>query len=101
MISFLFALIVALNLADVYTTYRVLSRGGTEKNPLMAKVFSLVGFLPGLLLVKAVILAALWWAFVHQGLQGSFFIGLLVLICAVYIWVVVHNASEMRKQSDC
>lgn len=95
----LFILIVLLNIADVYTTNRILRRGGSERNPLMAKVFSLIGVLPGLLLVKAAIVLALWWAFIHQGLQGPFFIGLLVLICAVYVWVVAHNLREIRKQS--
>lgn len=96
----LFLIIVAFNVADVYTTYRVLQRGGSEKNPVMAKVFGFIGVLPGLLLVKAAILAALWWAFVVQRLQGPFFIGLLGVICVVYAWVVVHNVGEMRKQSD-
>ena len=33
---FLFILLCALNLADIYTTHRILGRGGSELNPLMA-----------------------------------------------------------------
>ena len=56
---FLFILLCALNLADIYTTHRILGRGGSELNPLMAKLFARVGVLPGLLLVKVPLVTVL------------------------------------------
>ena len=95
---FLFILLCALNLADIYTTHRILGRGGSELNPLMAKLVARVGVLPGLLLVKVPLVTVLGLLMFLGGLQGQYWVLLLAVACAVYVYVVWNNVREMRKQ---
>lgn len=95
---FLYILLCLLNLADVYTTHRILGRGGSELNPLMVKLFARVGVLPGLLLVKVPLVAGLGLLMFLGGLQGLYWLLLLAAACAVYVYVVWNNLREMRKQ---
>ncbi|ROR23047.1 hypothetical protein EC845_1961 [Comamonas sp. BIGb0124] len=95
---YLYILLCVLNLADIYTTQRILGRGGSELNPLMAKLFARVGVLPGLLLVKIPLVAGLGLLMFLGGLQGRYWLLLLGAACAVYLYVLWHNLREMRKQ---
>ncbi|MEJ2803141.1 DUF5658 family protein [Comamonadaceae bacterium PP-2] len=95
---FLYILLCVLNLADIYTTYRILGRGGSELNPIMAKLFARVGVLTGLLLVKTPLVAGLGLLVFLRDLQGLYWLLLLAAACAVYVYVVWNNLREMRKQ---
>lgn len=82
-----------LQLADIWTTYRVFQQGGFEKAPVARWFIKRLGLLPGLVtlkvLVNAPIVAATqagymtWWA--------------LAAYCLVYVWVVFHNYGQIKK----
>jgi hypothetical protein len=55
----LLILILLLQVADIYTTLRVLSQGGREINGLVKWLMDRVGVLPALLASKAVVIAGL------------------------------------------
>ena len=71
MIHIALALCICLTLLqafDFYSTYTILTRpGGSEDNPVMAKLFAAVGMVPGLLLAKGGSVAFIWWAWYYGG----------------------------------
>lgn len=86
----IFLAIVALQLADAYTTYQILRAGGRELNPITRALISHFGLVAGLSLVKltliilvGVFLYGSWWALV---------------IVALYVWIVFHNMRQLNKQ---
>ena len=85
----LFALLSLEQLADIYSTARILTKpGGVEQNPLMAKLFAALGVVPGLLLVKGVLLGALWlFALDYPLVLGG--------LCAFYAWILRHNWQSL------
>ena len=87
----LFALLVCLNLFDVYTTVRVLRQGGTEMNPVMAWAMDKVGVIPGLLIPKIVVLGAM--GFYLEELPSMVMFGL----CCFYVLLVLHNYEKIQK----
>lgn len=97
MIYTLAILITLLQFADYWLTMRILARGGTELNPVMAKLMSIFGRQAGLLIGK--LYAAV---FVLAGAYRGWFEsdeGLLILIilAGVYSWVVWHNLRQYRR----
>lgn len=85
-------LFAALNVADWWTTKRILDAGGFEANPAMRWVLEKWGF-AGLAIVKAgiaavVIGAVLWWPDLWPA---------LAILCPAYVWVVWNNARVMRR----
>lgn len=90
--TYLLIAVIVLQLADIVTTYLIVSRpGGRELNPVLAALFRAVGMLPGLLVIKTLFIGLLVWAapYLHTTM--------LALICAGYCWVVWHNARALRK----
>jgi hypothetical protein len=93
MTTYLLIFLVILQLADIVTTWLIVSRpGGRELNPVLAALFRAVGLLPGLLIVKGAFVALMIW--VTPFLPPA----VLALICAGYCWVVWHNLQVLRKQ---
>jgi hypothetical protein len=86
----LFLLFVLLQVADGYTTYRLLSAGGKELNPLLAYAFDRIGLVPGLVIYKGVCVAGGGWLYLSQ--QWWIIAALLMF----YLWVVWHNVQQMR-----
>ena len=81
-----------LQLADLYTTRRILSSGGKELNPFMARMFEEFGVVPALLLLKSsVVLAAYLYLVPWQ--FGDLIMGLL---CVFYCFVVAHNIHQLQ-----
>lgn len=92
MTIYLLIAVIVLQLADIVTTYLIVSRpGGRELNPVLAALFRAVGLLPGLLIIKCAFVALLVWA------APVLHIAVLVLICLGYCWVVWHNVRALRK----
>lgn len=80
------ALVMALQIADWWTTKRFLAVGVTEANPLMAwtiKRFGITGLLIAKLVFGAVAVALLW--------TTPFASIALALACAVYVGVIIWN----------
>lgn len=77
---------------DFYTTYRVVGNGGTELNPIVAKLIEKLGLVMALGVAKTVgAIAGVYLAIYEQYIPLS---GL----CVLYTYVVVHNYYEMRKR---
>ena len=86
----LLILLAALQVADGYTTSRILANGGKELNPVMAKLFEIAG-IKSVLIAKGVFVMALGY---YVGTQS---IELLFFICLAYLVVIHHNYKEMQK----
>lgn len=84
-----FWLLVALQLADTWTTWRVIHAGGREANPLMAMLIDKLGFWPAFLGMKG-LLIWLAWLTVETVVP--------LLLCALYVIVVVNNLRVLRRQ---
>lgn len=82
---------IALQFADAFTTMKILARGGSELNPIMAWVFKHFGVMSGLFMVKAPIVA--FFAYFLDLIQ----MWLMIVVCAVYAWVVYHNVKQLQK----
>ena len=89
--------ITLLQIADFWLTYKVLAKGGTELNPVMARLMGLFGRGIGLAIGK--IYTAI---FVLGGTYLGWFdsregVAVLALILGLYVWVVWHNWVQYRK----
>jgi len=93
-------LLTLLQLADAWTTHRVISKGGRELNPILAWLFNQIGHIAGLIIAKGGVILILWLALpailalpAHIGA-----ISLWVLVAA-YVVAVGNNLRAMEKQS--
>jgi hypothetical protein len=89
----LLILILLLQVADIYTTLRVLSQGGRERNKLVKWLMDRIGVLPALLASKAVVIAGL--VFLYFGAYLIFYPVVGGLVC-LYSWVVWRNYREIK-----
>ena len=90
--TLLFVVLVALQIGDIYTTYVVLTKqNGVEINPIVRKVMSTMGILPGLLTMKSALLLFVY--FMPPNAQ------IIVLWFGVVLYAVVvfNNFTVMRK----
>ena len=88
MILALLLLFVFLQTADVYTTHKLLSNGGTELNPFMRWLMNQLGILQALILMKLITV----------GLVISLFNETLTFwLCMMYICVVGWNTYNLLK----
>lgn len=85
----LFIFFCALQAADTYTTYIILSRGGRELNPVMRMIMEEVGVLPGLVVCKVFLCLLVW----QYGMNAI----LLGIFDAIYAAVVMNNAQQIYK----
>ena len=88
-----FAIALAiLQVGDAYTTYIILTKySGYEANKVLAVIFNKIGLVPGLILVKGAVVAASWYMYLMGALP------LIIILTALYIWVVGHNVDQIRK----
>ena len=85
-------LLIALQLADMASTYVAITNGkGTEGNAFLAKLFSRFGMLPTLLVTKGVFVGLLLWA------QPWMLTEVLVVLLALYVWVLFNNFKVLLK----
>lgn len=84
-------LLLTLQAADALTTYRLLSDGGRELNPLVAYLIAKLGLVPALLISKGAVVGLLL-AFTLNA--PNWF---PLILCALYTAVVFHNIKELRK----
>jgi hypothetical protein len=89
----LLAIFIALQAGDFYTTYNILKTGkGYEANPILKWVFSKIGYVTGLAIVKGLAIALGIYA-------AQFWNGFYILVpCIVlYAWVVWNNYKVLTK----
>ena len=92
-IEILLGLLLLLQLADYWTTMKVLSQGGHEDNPVVQSAMKRLGVRLGLALGKGVaVLAAVgvyWW-------QGPYTGAILGIACALYAVIVLRNYRQIK-----
>lgn len=89
----LFVLLVILQVADAYLTWRVLAAGGREVNPIVRLLMEQLGVVFALALSKLVLL-------VVTGLWLADHLILLLMLVTLYAWVVVHNGEQLARTSS-
>ena len=83
---------VVLQAADAVTTYKCITAGvGKEGNPVLEYAISKIGLLPSIIIYKSVVVAA----FSGAWLLGNKGIYLMLLVSAVYIYVIIENYKVM------
>lgn len=90
----LFAIIVILQGLDVYTTHQALAKAGNmEANKIMARLMSLLGVLPALILTKSIFCTVLVWAVLYV---PSLYLSVALGVIAVgYSFVVINNFRRL------
>lgn len=94
--AFLLALFIAIQIADVWTTWRAFDLGGEEAMPLGRALFAKLGFWPAVLLLKGVAIAV---AILVTALVSNayWFTGPLVLGGLYVLW---NNLSVIWSPID-
>lgn len=83
-------LVVALQAADGFLTWRVLRAGGREINPAVRLLIDRFGIVPGLFLAKLVVVVVVGLFLRDQLL-------ILLVIAVLYAWVVRHNWQQLQR----
>lgn len=89
--------IALFQVADYWTTMKVLERGGHEDNPFMRMLFKGFGMNLGLLLGKFYVVIFVIVGAILGWFDDGFGLGCLILLFAVYGWVVNHNLKQYEK----
>ena len=85
----LFVLLVVLQTADGFLTWRIL-RAGRELNPLLRALMGGIGTMPALVVSKVLLLVLAWLYLLDLPL-------VLLTVAVLYMWVVWHNWTQLRK----
>ena len=88
----LLLILAALQFADGWTTYRILNRGGHERNPIMLALFDRYGVIPTLVIVKLIVMAAAIAALLLAPVAAQWAIA---GICLYYCWLVWGNWRQL------
>lgn len=91
--QWLFAAFAALQAADVWSTREVLSRGGRELNPLMARLFARFGFWPSVLLAKGAAVLLVWLCLEEMAVWE------LAAVDLAYVLVLGNNLLAIGRMS--
>ena len=93
---FLLILFNLIQCYDFYSTKRIVAdRGGQELNPLLQKLFSLVGVVPGLIISKTIITTAVGYIAVIN-IHHPVITVLLLVLNGIYTGIMImYNARQM------
>jgi hypothetical protein len=86
----LYVVFAALQLADMWTTHTILSQGGRELNPVLAKLFNKFGHLPVLVVFKSAVLVLVYFYVLPYNV-------VMYLLISLYSVVVVHNYTQIKR----
>lgn len=91
MITLLLVVYLLLQVGDFWTTQKVLSQGGTEVNPIVAKAMEFLGITEALVLFKGLgaVAGVVIWHYDQTVM--------LALLTALYAYVVFDNYGQIRK----
>ena len=96
MIYAMIAILIALQIADGVTTYMVLTRGGSELNPVVDWLIKKLGLETGLFVAKGVAIALIAGVGFALGLPDWW----LALMCVAYLMIVFNNLFQLTAQKD-
>lgn len=87
------SLFILLQIADALTTYEIVVRmKGVELNPVLKKVFDLVGVVPGLIVSKGIVIC--FFTYFHTDIPVLVWLG----VTGLYAWVINHNIKQIKKR---
>lgn len=89
----LFVLVVALQAADAYLTWRVLRGGGRELNPVVRFLMQELGTVAGLAVAKVALVVVIWIFLLDHPVW-------MALVTGLYVWVVVHNWNQLAHAGN-
>ena len=93
MTEILLGILIVLQIADYWTTMKVLQQGGHENNLVVVWIMQRLGVVAGLMLVK--VFAAGVAAMIYH-LGGGYASALLGVGCALYVWIVLDNFRQIK-----
>ena len=96
MIPALLILFIMLQVADCYTTIRILGSGGIEANPILAGLFDKIGIPETLSIMKCVVIAAM--LVLTKLVDTATSLWVLGICDLVYIGVVGWNSYQIFKK---
>lgn len=76
---------------DALLTLKALQLGGREVNPILARLFDLIGPVPTLLAVKGGVVVWIWLNLAAMPVSW------LTALCAFYVAVCWHNIQQLRR----
>lgn len=82
------AVFILLQIADAYTTHRVLAQGGYERNRLLAVLFERFGHIPVLAVFKGIVIVLFLTAPLPDWMLFCF--------CVLYALIVFQNARLIK-----
>lgn len=82
-----FTALVLVNILDGWLTYRIISTGGKELNPIMATVMDILGVIPALVIIKMAMLGILYVVNIGDWLW---------LVVALFSAICIWNIKEMK-----
>lgn len=90
----LFMIFAMLQIADIYTTYRVVNtKIGREANNLMEWLIQRVGLLPALIGAKFTMLVCVWFFILPMRIAAPS----LCFFIVIYSLVIINNISVIRR----
>ena len=87
----LFLAFATLQALDAYTTLKILMQGGKELNPVMNWIFTKLGTVNGLVLVKCGIILLFF------SVIDLIPVWVFLLMIGIYSFVVAHNVRQLYK----
>lgn len=88
-------LLIALQLADVASTFAGFKAGLREANPILVMLGKVFGIRKAIIGAKTAVIALLLYAMSQDWLVGED--GLVLLLCALYAFVVARNVHLIRE----
>ena len=95
----LLVLFALLQVADAWTTITVLSKGGSELNPLMKKAFDKLGAPLAFAVIKTA-LVVLVAVPTYLGMFAPYNWQILGIFNAFYCFILINNVIALRKLND-
>jgi len=97
-VPYVFLAMMALQVADAWTTIVILERGGRELNPLVRWVIDRVGPRPAMVVKLLAILGVAFWIRHWPGLSDRQYLFILGCVIVVSAWPVVNNVQVLLKR---
>jgi len=94
MTEILLGILIVLQIADYWTTMKVLQQGGHENNRVVAWIMQRLGVVAGLMLVKVFAMGIAPVAIYYLG--GGYASALLGAGCVLYAWIVLDNYRQIK-----
>jgi len=95
----LFTILIILQIADIYTTKRIIAdKKGIELNPIMKVIINKFGLLPGLIGIKTIVM--FFVGLVAFNISNVFIVSAsLFVMVLIYVYVVYKNFKVLKKLS--